>query len=61
MFGFGATSHEAIELKIIDYPQLDNVNKYLWILGSLLIIIPKTIKYLLNKSKKKAHNSVQAP
>lgn len=54
MFGFGATSHEAIELKIIDYPQLDNVNKYLWILGSLLIIIPKTIKYLLNKSKKES-------
>ena len=51
MFGIGATSHEAIELKIIDYHQLDQVNKWLWIIGGLLIIIPKTIKYLLNKSK----------
>lgn len=51
MFGIGATSHEAIELKIIDYHQLDHVNKWLWILGGLLIIIPKTIKYLRNKSK----------
>jgi len=54
MFGIGATSHEAIELKIIDYHQLDHVNKWLWILGGLLIIIPKTINYLLNKSKKES-------
>jgi hypothetical protein len=51
MFGIGATSHEAIELKIIEYHQLDHVNKWLWIIGGLLIIIPKTIKYLFKKHK----------
>jgi uncharacterized membrane protein YhaH (DUF805 family) len=51
MFGIGATSHEAIELKIINYHQLDHFNKWLWIIGGLLIIIPKTIRFLFRKSK----------
>ena len=51
MFGIGVTSHEAIELKIINYHQLDHINKWLWIIGGLLIIIPKTIKFLFKKSK----------
>jgi uncharacterized membrane protein YhaH (DUF805 family) len=52
MFGIGATLHEAIELKIIDYNQLDHINKWLWIIGGILIIIPKSIKYLSKRMQK---------
>jgi hypothetical protein len=49
MFGIGATSHEAIELGIIDFQQLDNLNKWLWLLGGVLIVIPKIIRYIATK------------
>ena len=49
MFGIGATSHEAIELGIIDFQQLDNLNKWLWLLGGVLIVIPKIIRYITTK------------
>ena len=45
MFAIGATCHEAIELKIIDYHQLDYINKWLWIIGGILIVIPKSYTY----------------
>ena len=51
MFAIGATSHEAIELKIIDFHQLDSINKWLWIIGGILIVIPKTYKFLSKKTK----------
>jgi uncharacterized membrane protein YhaH (DUF805 family) len=53
MFAIGATSHEAIELKIIDFHQLDQVNKWLWIIGGILIIVPKSYKFLLKKYRSK--------
>ncbi|MEY2705262.1 MAG: hypothetical protein RL407_1324 [Bacteroidota bacterium] len=53
MFAIGATSHEAIELKIIDFHQLDQVNKWLWIIGGILIITPKSYNYLLKKYRSK--------
>jgi|GEM_PF-1201937 len=53
MFAIGATSHEAIELKIIDFHQLDQVNKWLWIIGGILIIVPKSYKFLLKKIRSK--------
>lgn len=51
MFGIGATAHEAIEFKIIDFHQLDQLNKWLWILGGVLIFIPKSVKYLSKKTQ----------
>lgn len=51
MFAIGATSHEAIEFKIVQYHQLDIINKWLWIIGGVLIFIPKASNYILRKKK----------
>lgn len=37
--------------KLIDYNQLDHVNKWQCIIGGLLITIPKSIIYLLKKTR----------
>jgi uncharacterized membrane protein YhaH (DUF805 family) len=50
MFAIGATSHEAIEWKFIDFHQLDYVNKWLWFIGGILIVIPKTYKFFFEKN-----------
>ena len=47
MFAIGATSHEAIELKIINFSELDEINKWLWIIGGILIFIPKCYQFIL--------------
>lgn len=49
MFAIGATSHEAIELGIIDFHELDKINKWLWIIGGILIFIPKCYKFIIKK------------
>jgi uncharacterized membrane protein YhaH (DUF805 family) len=51
MFAMGATSHEAIELKIIDFHELDSINKWFWIIGGILIVIPKTYNFLSKKNQ----------
>jgi uncharacterized membrane protein YhaH (DUF805 family) len=49
LFGIGATSHEAIEMGWISFQQLDTINKWLWIIGGVLIIVPRSIRYLFKK------------
>lgn len=49
MFAIGATSHEAIELGIINFHELDQINKWLWIIGGILIFIPKCYKFIIEK------------
>jgi uncharacterized membrane protein YhaH (DUF805 family) len=49
MFAIGATAHEAIEFKVIDYHELDQINKWLWLIGGILIVIPRTYKFIFNK------------
>jgi uncharacterized membrane protein YhaH (DUF805 family) len=49
LFGIGATCHEAIELGWISFQQLDTVNKWLWIIGGVLIIVPRSMRYMFKK------------
>lgn len=49
MFAIGVTAHEAIEFNLIDYHELDQINKWLWLIGGLLIMIPRTYKFIFNK------------
>ncbi len=49
MFAIGVTAHEAIEFNLIDYHELDQINKWLWLIGGILIMIPRTYKFIFNK------------
>jgi hypothetical protein len=51
LFTVGATLHEAIDLKWITWQSLDDINRWLWILGGILIILPRGLKWISKENK----------
>ena len=57
LFAVGATLRQAISYRFLTWESLDEVTRWLWLIGGTLILLPRAINWIISKRKNKQNIS----